>query len=289
MKGSTSVTRPKAGVEPSLRDARLGHSLRQLREKVPLNGHSVAVAAGWSDSKVSRIETGNSVIRRADLEKLLVLYQATSDRRRDLLAYFDEMVSRPVRAADPIDHAHALLEWAPTVVPEILQTTLYMRAVLAELQLVQLTPPSEIDVALDLSLARQSRLTTGNPPLTMKVIIGEAALGNGFGDASVMRDQLEQLIARAALPGVEMRIMRAGSRAGGPRSLSAFVCLSFPALHATALPDMVTIPAMVPIRLNTEPETWPHIVAFRKLWDLADPDPVPVLKAHRAKWARAEV
>jgi Domain of unknown function (DUF5753) len=247
-----------------------------------------AQALDWSMSKVSRVENGLGVIRRSELEQLLDLYMVRTERRRELLIYFDEMAARPQFASSStIDHANVLREWAPTVIPEILQTTAYMRAVWAELQLVQLTPPSQIETAVEDNLTRQLRLANGHPPLTLEAVIGEAALGNGFGDASVMRAQLEQLISRVALPGVELRIMRAGNRAGGPRSLCAFSCMSFPALQSTSLPDVVTIPAMTPIELDNEADTWPHVVAFRRLWELADPDAVPILRSHLARWTKA--
>jgi uncharacterized protein DUF5753/helix-turn-helix protein len=246
-----------------------------------------AASLDWSVSKVSRVENGIGVIRRRELEQLLDLYMVAADRRRDLLVYFDEVAARPHRLTVAADHANMLREWAPLVIPEVLQTTAYRRAVLTELQPVQLTPPSEIEAAVEDTLTRQMRLVTGLPPLTLEAIIGEAALGNGFGDAAVMRSQLEQLIARAALPSVRMRIMRTGNRAGGPRSLCAFSCLSFPPLQSTTLPDVVTIPAMIPIELATETDTWPHIVAFRRLWELADPDPVPILRSHLDRWTKA--
>lgn len=257
-----------------------------MREHSGIRGHRAASLLGWSDSKISRLERGRCIIKESQLEALLDLYGPSAERRHDLLSYFLEMANRRTPTA-VIDHASMLREWAPMVIPEILQTPAYMRAVLAELQLVQLTPPSEIENAIAANSPRQSRLSTGLPPLSLEVVIGEAALGNGFGDRTTMRNQLEQLIVMASLPAVGMRIMRAGIRAGGPRSLCAFGCLSFPALQASTLPDVVNIPAMVPIQLQNEPETWPHMVAFRRLWDMADPEPIPVLKAHHARWSKS--
>src|ERR1700736_2202697 len=56
--------------------------LRWLPGQAPPPG----AAVGWSESKISRIETGRVGIRQPDLERLLDLYEVTGEERAALVA-----------------------------------------------------------------------------------------------------------------------------------------------------------------------------------------------------------
>jgi transcriptional regulator with XRE-family HTH domain len=55
----------------------LGAELRRLRERAQRTVADVAAELGWSESKLSRIETANTSIRSADLQRLLGTYKVT--------------------------------------------------------------------------------------------------------------------------------------------------------------------------------------------------------------------
>ena len=57
---------PERG-SPTVRRRRLGYELRQLREAAWQDGEQAAAALGWSDSKVSRIETGRITVTWGDV------------------------------------------------------------------------------------------------------------------------------------------------------------------------------------------------------------------------------
>jgi DNA-binding XRE family transcriptional regulator len=77
---------------PGLGD--LGFRLRQLRQAAGLSQRQAAAALDCSDSKVSRIETGESLASPRDVRDLAALYQASPPERDALVA-----AARAARAA----------------------------------------------------------------------------------------------------------------------------------------------------------------------------------------------
>jgi transcriptional regulator with XRE-family HTH domain len=72
--------------DASAQRLRVGAELRRLREAANLSGEQVAATLGWSQPKVSRIETGRTAFTVRDVAQLLALYGVTDDVRAELLA-----------------------------------------------------------------------------------------------------------------------------------------------------------------------------------------------------------
>lgn len=267
--------------KPAVCDPRIGHALRKLREAVPMGGDQVARATGWSPSKVSRIETAHSAVLITDLERLLDLYQTDEANRAQLLDA--ARVASSSWDAHPALQASVIRDWAPLVIPEPLRTPAYARAVLESLQLVTHDPPSQLAAALRSIEALKNRLITGAPALQLHAVIGETALGTGFGTPDTMRTQIELLIQLAGLPNMNISIARLGLREG-PRALGPFSVLSFEPVLGYTTPDKAILPGVRPVQIDDEQNTWPFRVAFGLLQDTADPDAVAILKKHYAKW-----
>lgn len=70
---------------PAVRRRRLGAELRALRARAGLTSGQAAVLVGWHQSKVSRIETGASGVKPADVGLLLDAYEVQDSELRDLL------------------------------------------------------------------------------------------------------------------------------------------------------------------------------------------------------------
>ena len=64
----------------------LGRELRRLREAEGLSGTAVAKELGWSQSKVSRVETGRFGASVAEVAELLAFYGVDEEVRAELLA-----------------------------------------------------------------------------------------------------------------------------------------------------------------------------------------------------------
>lgn len=128
----------------SVRRRRLAAELRRLRERAGLTGDQVAERLGWSGSKISRIELNRIGVKLADLRKLLDLYDVSPGHREDLQALARESVGTAALEVQPsaltaelstlIDEeteAKSVWTWEPQLVPGLLQTESYARAVIA--------------------------------------------------------------------------------------------------------------------------------------------------------------
>ena len=128
---------------PNVRRRRLAAELRRLRERAGFIGEEVARLLGWSTSKISRLERAQTAIKRADLRRLLELYRVDAARREELLALAEE--SQPSGRLKAISarlpgvqaeflnveaEAESVWNWEPQIVPGLLQTEDYARAVM---------------------------------------------------------------------------------------------------------------------------------------------------------------
>ena len=212
----------------------LGNELRRLRGD--RRAADVATALGWSESKLSRIETAHTGISEADLDRLLTAYGVRVEDRGRLrdLARNGRVRAwwTPYRSSmpDPYDEylaleAEAVLisEWEAQVVPGLLQTDEYARAVIEVGADVGDT--ETIERRLEVRMARQGVLTR-DPPPTLRIILDEAVLHRAVGGQGVLHRQLGRLAEASRQPGVELLILpfSAGAHAGQTES---FMVLEF--------------------------------------------------------------
>lgn len=255
---------------------RLAAELRRLREHAGLTGEEASQRLGWSGSKLSRIELARIGVKQADLRKLLALYGVAQAYRDELLALAREAKQKglPQKAAARFPQvapyvsaeaeAEAVWNWEPQVVPGLLQTPDYARAV-RQLWLAMFPGPAgEIDRWAETRLLRQQVLTR-DPPLDLSVVIEESVLSRRFGDKTVMRQQLEHLAEAAGLPNVEIRIYPLN---GEHPSLAtgAFSYMQFPQVHDVPLHDIVSVEHLEGTSdLEDEELTYMYRVAFEYL------------------------
>lgn len=212
----------------------LGSELRRLRGE--RRGADVAITLGWSESKLSRIETAHTGITEADLERLLGVYGVRVDDRDRLRDLARRSRARawwaPYRSSvpDPYDEyvaleadAIAICEWEAQVVPGLLQTDEYARAVI-EVG-ADIGDTATIQRRLALRMARQSVLTR-NPRPALQIVLDEAVLHREVGGSEVLRRQLTRLAEASRRAGVELLILpfSAGAHAGQTES---FMVLEF--------------------------------------------------------------
>jgi len=212
----------------------LGSELRRLRGE--RRGADVAVALGWSESKLSRIETAHTGITEGDLDRLLTAYDVRVDDRDRLRELARRGRARawwtPYRSSVPDPYgeyvaleadAIAICEWEAQVVPGLLQTDEYARAVI-EVG-ADIGDTATIQRRLALRMARQAVLTRSPPP-ALQIILDEAVLHREVGGREVLRRQLARLREASRRPGVELLILPfgAGAHAGQTES---FMVLEF--------------------------------------------------------------
>ncbi|MGI5396150.1 helix-turn-helix domain-containing protein [Streptomyces sp. CA-251251] len=225
---------------PVVRRRKLGAELRTLRTSAGITSGEAARLVGWHQSKVSRIETGTSGAKPADVRLLLDAYGVDDSRLRELLevlAGSDDAGGRhhwwhayrgvlPPAYRDFISlesQASAMRTLETTVVPGLLQTPEYARAVTRAA--ADGLPQERLDTLVKVRLARQDVLRT-QPPLELSAVLDEAVLRRKVGGPGVMERQLARLVEAARLPHVRLRVLpfAAGAHIGvtGP-----FVIFSF--------------------------------------------------------------
>ena len=199
---------------PTVRERRLARALRHLREGADLTIEDVADKLDISASTVSRMETAQVRVRPNDLRFLLEMYEVTDAERDHLLQiarerrqqrWWQEYADLPnIAVAGLEEDASKIWQYSTQLVPGLLQTEAYARAVLRAIRLD--AKPGDIDRRLDLRIHRQALLTREDPP-EYWVVFDEAVVRRQVGGPAVMAEQLGHLIEVAKLPSVTLQVL----------------------------------------------------------------------------------
>lgn len=224
-----------AKANPTVLRRQLGAELRRLRE---LGDRTVAGAAsdvGWSESKLSRIETATSGIRKADLDRLLALYEVPEAEREKLHAlavqsrqrawweaYGDSLASAYETYIGFEAEATSIYTYECQLVPGLLQTAEYASAVT---QVDNVENPDLVAQLVAVRMARQAILTR-DPAPTLWAILDEAVVRRPIGGPDVMRRQLLRLVEASELSMITIQVLPFA--AGAHRGLTgSFMVLEF--------------------------------------------------------------
>ncbi|WP_459546817.1 helix-turn-helix domain-containing protein [Nocardia sp. X0981] len=228
----------------------LGRQLRKLRERNAISQSAAARVAEISPQSYGRLEDGRiTKVTDLALNALANAYHATDAERRLLLDLSQEIRATSASGAgwwrayaDAIaqgfDHYLALEEaanwvtsWQTTVVPGLLQTREYRRAL--TWALLPNGAPEEVERQLDLVAERQNSL--GREGFRFEALLSEAVIRHRVGSAAVIADQIQHLVEQSEIPGVEVRIVPFDET--NPVGLvgNSFVLFSFPPLPASKL------------------------------------------------------
>lgn len=193
--------------------------LRELRLDAGLSGRRLSELSGIHNTKVSRIEHARQSPSEDDIRAWCIACRAESEIP-DLIATHREVeqmwveAKRELRAGMRRVQARSLGLYERTrllrvyeshVVPGILQTGDYIRAVMrAGARLFDL-PDGEIEAAAKARLARQGLVTSGRNKYHF--LIESGVLGIRYGGVAVMREQLGFLESVSTLPNVALGII----------------------------------------------------------------------------------
>lgn len=222
--------------DPTIRSRELGAELKRRREALGLTQEVVKEKTGFSISKVSRAESGHRGVPVQDIASLLAVYGVIGTEREELLqlAMDADQNEALVRKGSTLAERRRTLIWLEShatsitnvdtvVIPGLLQTGEYTRAIMADSGLV---PENEIEDRMVTRLARHSVLHRQRPP-KLTAIIDEPALGRPVGGRDVLRRQLEHLITMANWPTITIRVIPASvgvhAATNGSFSLLRFV------------------------------------------------------------------
>lgn len=197
----------------TLPQRQLARRLRQLREEAGLTQEEAAPALDWSTSKLGRIENAQQGVDVHGVRSMLDLYDVGGAQWTEII----EMVRQARKKGrwhtyGRRDQGYLGLEADATVVhnyqlahvPGLLQTEDYMRTLFSNSR--RHPTKAEIDWDVQARLLRQRRLTE-EPGLELVAIVDESALRRPVGGVEVMRAQLRQMLARAALPSVCLQVL----------------------------------------------------------------------------------
>jgi len=222
---------------PTIRGRRLGSELRRLREAAQKSTDDAASILKCSRAKISRVETGHTGIRRLDLGILLDFYEvANAETRQGLEDLARESKKRgwwhdygdtiPPAYADYLgleEEARYIRTWEPILVPGLLQTEGYARAILdANPAITRLgDPDSFVKIRAD-----RKGILTKESPVRLSVIIWEPVLHCVVGGEEVHREQLRHLVEMGQMSNVTIQVvpLSVGATAG---TCGAFVLFSF--------------------------------------------------------------
>ncbi|GAA4620623.1 helix-turn-helix transcriptional regulator [Actinoallomurus vinaceus] len=185
----------------SVRARRLATELRALREDSGLSVEQAAAQLGWSYSKLNRFENGRAIPSPKTVAHILDLYGLPDGKRDSLIrlardagerGWWEDLGVFTGSYVGLEDAASIIRMWQPLLIPGLLQTEDYSRA-LIEVGIPQLNP-TEVEKRVKARIARQTLLSRPDAP-ELHAIIGEAALRHEVGGEVVMREQLRKLEA----------------------------------------------------------------------------------------------
>lgn len=197
------------------------------------NGGELASRLGWSPSKMSRLLSGKRLASAVDIAALLAVCRVVGPRRDEILElaqnahettwWQDYGTHLPVDRATLTDNvaiATAITAYHDTLVPDLLQTPAYTRALLRALPSI---PAGEIDQRTTQTTRRQLVLDRQSPP-RLRMFLDEYVLTRtGAGDA-VMAGQATHLRRLSAKPDIEIRVL---PERHGVGQTTAFTLLEF--------------------------------------------------------------
>ncbi|MCX4725154.1 helix-turn-helix transcriptional regulator [Streptomyces sp. NBC_01306] len=218
---------------------RLGGELLRMREASDLRQSHAADALTASVAKVAKIERGLVPVRDPDVRALCHLYGnedpgsinrllalAKTDReRRKAHGWWNQYPQLQAMGEYVAleDIATLVRTWQPNIVPGLLQTADYARALAVGNG--SWSDLDEIDPFVESRMARKARLV-GDHPLELWAVVGEGCLRQLVGGREVMREQLGHLLDMTRRPHVKLQVVPylAGAH---PGMTSAFTIVSF--------------------------------------------------------------
>jgi transcriptional regulator with XRE-family HTH domain len=261
------------GGSPTLRRRRLGRALRALRERAGRTGEEAGDAVERSGSWISRVETGRVGLRTRDVRELLDYYGLDDPVRRqqlEELALAGKQRGWWSRYAEALPEAYAIyigledesqeiLTYEATVVPGLLQTEDYSRAIQRQAAIVD--SPNVVDARVSVRIRRQARLSAENP-LKIRTVLDEAILHRAVGGTQVLRDQLTRLIeiARSSTIDVDLRVIPFA------RWDKVVAAVSFNIMKFPEDPDIIWLESATGLVYEDgEPEVWLYNGIFENL------------------------
>ena len=221
--------------EPTIRSRELGEGLRRAMEQAGLDQKGAARLLDWSQSRVSRLLSGKRGGTEVDVSAFLAIVQVTGAERDRLLGICREQntpgwlqqhgTRLPQQLRTLIDHENKAVtidDFQAAVVPGLLQTTDYARALIREVGMI---PAGEVEDRVAARLGRQG-VFGRERPARFSFFIHEFVLRLPVGGPAVMLEQLQHLLRKATRPYLTLRVVPA-ARGGYAAASGSFILMEF--------------------------------------------------------------
>lgn len=186
-------------------------------ERARFNGRQLALALGWSETKLSRLLSGQINVPERDLSAFLALCRIIGEERDRLLCMSRETTpgwlqqfapSVPEQVKTLVDHelrATEIVQFEPIRIPGLLQSADYAEALIERVANV---PSDEVQPRVAARMARKNIYREYQHP-RFTFYIHEFALRLPVGGAEVMSDQLHDLLRFSVRKYITIRIVPA--------------------------------------------------------------------------------
>jgi len=204
--------------------APVGRILAQWRKRRNLTGQALADQVGMTQSKISRLETGAVAAEPADVRLLaeaLEMPPGEVERVVELAEHADDRLTEWMSAgAELLDLQHEigrmeaaakeLRVFQPAVIPGLMQTSEYARAVMSD-SMDEVAAAGLVDSAVEVSEAVSARMQRNQilhlPTHEFHFVITEQVLRDQVCAAAEMIAQIERMRELAKYPNIDLRII----------------------------------------------------------------------------------
>jgi hypothetical protein len=210
--------------ETTVRSRELADALHEAMAGAELNANIMAHRLGWSQSKVSRLVNGKRSGSPVDVSAFLALCEVIGPERDRLISLsedmmepgwwqrFDERLPKQLRTLiGHEDKAVSLGQFQPTMIPGLLQTADYARALIVGNGNV---PVDELDERITIRMNRKSLFNRQDSP-QFTFYLHEFVLRLPVGGSEVMSEQLHELLRMSVRRNVSIRVVPAAIGAHG--------------------------------------------------------------------------
>jgi hypothetical protein len=219
---------------PTVRARRLASELAQRRQAASMTLEAASAATRGEVSPVTfqRAERGTRIPRPGDLRLMLAAYGtppaevewlvtlAREAKQRGWWHPYQESIRPSFTPYIGFEtEATAIKEYASELVPGLLQTEAYYRAVLAA------NPPAA-DAGQVIALRKERQARFQEQDWSYRAVLNEAVVRRPAGGVGVMRDQLDHLLELAGRPNVTIQVIPFAAGAH-PAMAGSFTLLQF--------------------------------------------------------------
>lgn len=197
-----------------MRGREFGAGVRAVVDATGMSHRAISAVLGWDPQKLSDLLTGKGGVDEIDFARLLGLCRVTKEEFDHLMALFKASREKgwwqlygdklPLELRTLIEHQDAATElifWSLSMVPGLLQTRDYSRALVRVWPDI---PEKEVEQRVEVRCARQKIL---QPPRKFTFFIQESALLVPVGGVDVWRDQLHHLLQMRVRPYIRIRVV----------------------------------------------------------------------------------